>query len=237
MIRIFLQFFEADKEQAMKVARLIADLEDVFNPNVELIFAHRFDCEPPENDVLFHCVQKMAVSLFRTSTRWYGWPAGCNAMALDCLKEARDRAQKNQWSRGDMVLLLEADACPLSRTWLADLHADWLQARDLGRILMGSWRNSGPECGHINGNCVVIPCFLNVFNADRLFSQHVAWDAAIAPYAEGFWIKSGLIKNCFQTQHISDEEIEKPEIGLRPAVLIHGIKSDDALNFARRKIT
>lgn len=235
-VRIFLQFHTADRSRAMEVARLIADIEPRYCPSIELIFAYRFDCEPPDNATLYRCVQKMAVSQFKTKTKWYGWPAGPNGMAVDCMMEAKRCSDAGIWAANDLVLLLEPDVCPLSLTWIDDLLAEWHKARAEHAILMGSWRNSGGAHGHINGNCGIIPNFANVIRVDMLVNQDTAWDCVIAPYVKDRWYITGLIKNVFQTEHIMPSEIEKPEVGDRAPVLIHGIKSSDALDYAKHKL-
>lgn len=236
MIRVLLQFHAADYDRAMLVARLIADLEVKFNPNVELTFVPRFDCPPPDDETLKACAKKMPLALFRTSTKWYGWPAGCNAMALDCMMEAKRLVRDGPWKSDDMLLLIEADCCPLTPSWLGCLRNEWTVARAAGKIIMGSWRNSGGQWGHINGNCCLIPGFADMIPVKHLIGEDCAWDAALAPYIKDLWHVTGLIKNCFQTQHISDTMIETPELGVDLPVMIHGIKSMDAISYTRSKI-
>ena len=44
MLMLNFQFWEGDKDQAMELARLIADIEPSFREDVEVMFTARFDC-------------------------------------------------------------------------------------------------------------------------------------------------------------------------------------------------
>lgn len=223
----------------MEVARLMADLEKKPRTDCELIFAHRYDFVGPGNTARSHCEKKFTVSSYQTHTRWFGWPAGPNGMARDCLLEAARRLEQNSgywWSPEDMVLLLEPDACPITPDWLDQIYADWLVARAQAKIIMGSWRNSGGQYGHINGNCCVIPAFATIIDVKQWINQDVAWDCTLVPFLKDRWHVSGLFKNAFQTAHMTEEEMVKPEVGIRKPALIHGVKDSSVLDHARKQI-
>ena len=55
-----LQYWDGDKEMAMKVARLIADMEPAHNADVDFLFCSRFDCTH-DMDSVAHVAKKFRV--------------------------------------------------------------------------------------------------------------------------------------------------------------------------------
>lgn len=227
---IAVSYHEFDKPQAERLLRLIADCEPVKRDDVELHICRRFDATPAI-DSMVYCADKFKVSASTSKTPWTGWPAGCNGQALDLLTETNRRVKSGEWSDVDGLLMLEPDCVPCVPTWIDEIRIAWLRARMDDRWLMGSWRNSGGEFGHINGNCVVVPDL-----ADRIdlgcISPHMAWDCQIVPQVKNRWQVSGLIKNAFATQAATEYDLKTSESGaVRPAIY-HGCKSAEAIEIA-----
>lgn len=220
------QFWEGDKVAAFRLARFIADIEPRFRSDVELCFVARYDAHH-DHDTLKYVVNKMPVSFHTCSRKGEGWPAGPNAMAVDTLYMVAERRE-----RPEAALLMEPDCVPLARNWIDQLMAEW-QARPKHTVLMGSWRDSGGPYGHINGNCMVVPDFVDRVDVSRVPPQ-LAWDCAAAPQVREKWHISGLFKNCFQSYNATEDGLRTPEVGERPPVVIHGYKDDSAIDIARR---
>lgn len=223
---IALQFCPTDFPHAMRLARLIADIERTPRTDVEFCFAARFDCAPAP-DAVKYLMLKFPVRIFNTTTRWTGWPGGPNGMARDVLAHAA-----REWAKQDGILLIEPDCVPMARDWIDQLRYEWSQHRCL---MMGAWRDSGPSCGHINGNCIVSPDFADRVNL-RGITQHCAWDCAIAPQVRHQWHSTGLILNRFQSLGAEEEVLKWPDEGVKPPVLVHGFKDDSAYDIAVKKL-
>ncbi len=84
---IALQYYNADRDAAMRLSRLIADIEPSPRADVELLIVRRHDAEPFDVDALAHVAGKFKVSVFDSRTGWTGWPAGPNGLAKDTLAE------------------------------------------------------------------------------------------------------------------------------------------------------
>ena len=231
---IALQFHQADYDQAMGLARLIADNEPLFRTDVRFLFVNRFDCPAADLDTQLHVVKKFRVENYQTYTKATGWPDGCNAMAVDLLKhiEFKDVADKF-----DAALLIEPDCIPVQKDWINQLQAEWLLADAIGDTwVMGTWRDGGGPPGHINGNCVVRPDFAARVNLNSI-PPGLAWDCAIARQVEHHWFITDLICNRWQETNVSDELMRTPWIGgKRPPVLVHGVKDESAWNYAVRAL-
>lgn len=228
-----LQYHEADKATAMRLARIIADIEPEMRHDIEFCFVRRFDCEP-DVDTMLYVAGKFRVSAFKTHTKWTGWPAGPNAMARDLLVESLRRTKTDEsWRMAGGLLLLEPDCMPLSRNWLNELSAAW-EKTGADKWLMGAWRPSGGEFGHINGVCVT-RTDLGAFVDLSVINEHLAWDCALSPQVHQRWEKTELIRNLFQQRNVSEAELLNTHGDAMP-VLAHGIKDDSALEIARRFI-
>lgn len=231
MILIALQFYNADRARAMRLARLIADIEPKFRDDVEMLFCARFDT-PQDSETIEYVRQKMGVRQFTTVTRWTGWPGGPNGMARDVLREIGN----GQNARAEGVLMLEPDSVPVARDWIDQLMAEWRgpEGAPCEAYMMGAWRDSGPVGGHINGNCIVPPEIGSLVDLSRI-TEHYAWDCEISQQTRGYWKRTNLIRNLCQETNVSEARMldgtsERP-------VLIHGVKDDSAYEIAKKLLS
>jgi hypothetical protein len=226
---VCLQFWEGDKANAMRLARFIADLEPEFRKDTEFVFIARFDCEH-DHPTCKYVGLKFKTTWITSHTKWTGWPGGPNGMAKDTLEWL---AANRRESGG--ALLIEPDCVPVCRGWLDRIMAEWDMARFAERILMGAWRNSGGEHGHINGNCVVRPDFAKAISLDCV-GPDLAWDCAIVPYVRNRWFVTSIIKNCFESRNATNQDLFWAPIGDQLPALVHGFKDDSAYNIASRNL-
>lgn len=229
-LALMLQFCPTDRHTAMRLARLIADNEELPRDDVVFYFCARCDCQH-DQATIDHVAKKFPVELFTTSTPWQGWPAGPNGMARDILLFVNGK------SEFDGVLMLEPDCVPVHRHWLNILQSEWQEARNAGKVIMGSWRGSGPPCGHLNGNCVIVPNFAEWLSGRGMrveqMPRDLAWDCYHAPFSREYWAITGRIANHFQSFKATLDDVLTPEVGDDPPVLVHGYKDDSAYNLAR----
>ncbi len=236
---VAIQYYAKDRDRAMKLARWITDIEMAPRSDVIILLVNRFDCPKVDQEVIDYVGRKFPVMTMTTTTKAFGWPEGCNAVAFDIFRKMGEWVDDNLIKRGEPLLLIEPDCVPLKRNWLFALEGVWIAAHATGSLVAGAWRQSGPECGHINGNALfdadivrLIPGMSDAMNGIR----GTAWDAALAPYFEKHWHFTGLISNRWNENTLSDEQIETPWMGTTPPVLVHGCKSDDVWKYAHRKL-
>jgi len=232
MIILALQFHNADKPQAMRLARLIADLEEIPRDDVEFLFVARYDTEQDADTMEYVRKKFPRVSAFTSTTRLTGWPQGPNALVKDLLLSLDHRTAV------DGVLLIEPDCVPLSRHWLNILFDEWGKAILDRKVMLGAWRNSGAPGGHINGNAIIIsalPSWLRSCGFEfAQVDQLNAWDCAISPWVREHWATTGRIKNRFQSHNATEDDLLTPDVGDEQPVLVHGYKDDSAYNLARK---
>lgn len=229
---ICLQYHESDKPQAERLLRLIADCEREPRDDVELLLCRRFDAAPM-TEAMIYAAGKFKVSGYQTHTRWTGWPAGPNAMVKDVLTEAASRVKSGEWADVDGLLMIEPDCVPMSPNWIDVIRGAWRVTRGEGRWMMGSWRNSGGEFGHINGNAVVMPDLAERISLDCIGSD-LAWDCAIVPQIKNYWQVSNAFKNCFESRGATEYDLKTPETGVGCPALVHGYKDTSAIEIAER---
>lgn len=222
-----LQFYIGDRDRAMRLARLIADIELAPRTDVEFLFVARYDCDH-DRETIDYVAKKFPVHWITTCTKWRGWPGGPNAMAKDLLEwTAANRKDV------DGLLMIEPDCVPTSPFWLNHIGDAWNDALADGKWIMGAWRQSGGVHGHINGNCVVRPDFSKLVGTADVVGPELAWDCAISPYVKDHWKITGTIKNCFEARNATIEHLFDPVGGEELPALVHGFKDDSAYDLAR----
>ena len=230
MMIVALQFYEADKAKAMRLARMIADIE---NPSWRggtpiMLFCARYDCAQDTETMRYVQERGIMAFPFTTITKTQGWPDGPNGVACDVLKEIA-----RTWADTPAVLLLEPDCVPLAPDWLDKLADESACANWEQKFVVGAYRNSGPPGGHINGVMVLRGKFVAQLRFDVPMNGY-AWDCALAPQILPVAHRTGLIKNCFQSENATEEQLRTPDIGSAAPVLVHGFKDDSAYLIARK---
>lgn len=234
-IVIALQFWEGDRDRAMRLAKLIADIEPGKNNRVEIAFFARFDAKQ-DDEVIKQVSRKFNVWKMKCRRQAKGWPDGCNAMALDLLQQANQRSKK-EWKNVKAVYLMESDVLPLRTDWLAAIEQEWDEWSAKGKLLGGSWYPYHSPVGHINGNMLVAPNIVAKIKGLEACPPGKAWDTEFAPKFEPFWYKSRLMTNLYDFRREIDPEILFSSAdGVTPVAVTHGIKDFSGERLARAKL-
>lgn len=222
-IVIALQFWSGDKEKAMHLAHMIADIEPVFNKNVDFAFFARFD-EKHDDATIGRTSRKFNVWKMTSRIEGTGWPDGCNAMAIDCMMQANERANA-EWKTVKAVYLIESDVLPMRRDWLKSLSDEWDKASALGKYVMGSWCPFHSPVGHINGNMLFDPRLVEKLRGLPPVEKGRAWDTEFAPKFEPIWWKSTQMANHYEfKRNIQPEILFSSVDGKTPVAVVHGVK-------------
>lgn len=171
-----LMFWAGDKDQAMALARLIADLEPAPRTDVYFLFSARFDCEHDEETIKY-VAKKFIVLRHTTKRKATGWPNGPNQM-MACTYEYVVESWRARKIQATHVLFMEADCVPLNKDWVSMLDAEY---KTCGKKVLGAWLEKGDcNCRHINGNCIISVDFWK--KCPQIFHppSRGGWDAALA---------------------------------------------------------
>ena len=202
MLLIALQYWNGDREQALRLARHLADIEPEFRKDVCLEFVLRFDATAPSMETLAYVGKKFKTTVYRCKRRGQGHPDGCGDVWHDFVNEMWARFLRVRWFTDniDKVMFYEGDNVPLSKTWINEIVAEWEEARAEGKFILGCWSKEGYESGHINGACfVTVPDLFNRIKGLEGCPSGVAWDVFHGPKFEPHWFKSKKMINLYKS--------------------------------------
>lgn len=222
-----LQYWEGDKDNAMQLARFIADLEPGYREDVEFCFIKRFDATF-DAETMGYVSNKFLVRVIDTDKHSNpGYPQSANFMSYSTMQAAKF------WTDVKAVLLFEYDCIPVQKNWINQLLVEWDRAAGQGALVLGSWRPANNPLGHINGNMLFSPRLTQYVDLGD-GPPKMAWDIYYPKVFKPVWMRSGLISNRHREENLSDARIQTPECGTKPPVLCHGAKDLSVWAYAKR---
>lgn len=232
-----LPFWNGDKEAAMRVARLVADLEPNFNDQFDFLFLARFDCTH-DMDTVRHVATKFSVQTYiNRNRRGVGWPFGCNELFFGLLDYVYTMRLAGKIPEYKFILNFEGDSCPLRRDWLARLDEEWDKAKV--KVCGPLVPPGPPETGgtHINGNAM--------YSADMEFLHHLArkiggcnpaggFDFLLAPmFRKMGWANCPAMRSHWHCGSVPAEAFEA--LQREGVCFLHGPKDDSGIKFVRKQ--
>ncbi len=172
---VALQYWAGDEERAMRLARLMADIEPAHRSDLVLVLVRRFDLDMSAlaAQTVMHCNGKFVTYGLQSGTRGAGHPDGANALWDGTMSLLADR-----WRTGDLnyafVFTVEADGCPLASDWVIRLLREHQRSLAEGKHVTGPlMRLPFP---HINGTLIAnIPWWID-HQSLRETPSGYAWD-------------------------------------------------------------
>lgn len=231
-ILLALQFWEGDKEQAMKVARLIADLETRHSDQADFLFVSRFDCTH-DKKTLDHVSRKFNTYSYINRRRGTEWPHGCNDLWFGTMDWIYGVNVAKRFPIYKSILTFEADSVPLIPNWISEISREWDRAQPTK--VLGAFQKSPGN--HINGNAM--------FSGDIKFLKHIArdiggcspqggWDFVLAPTFQRLgWRDSKLFRSWWNYPSMTLETFN--QISSEGVVLFHGTKDSSVIDLVRRR--
>jgi len=236
-ILIALPFWEGDKIYAMKLARLIADIEPKHCEWADFLFVSRFDCEHDPATIL-QVSRRFNVFTHTSSRREVGWPAGCNGLLFGTMEffYHKINAEKIPWYKA--ILICEPDTVPLTKNWIETLSQEWDRINKPKTIRIAGAMVGGGEFGkqHINGGCVMLSGemkFLNwMIKTAATYTAIAGWDWVLADEFKAWgWADIPGMKSYWHRPSMGFSEVES--LIQKGIILLHGIKDDSLLRHTR----
>jgi len=230
-----IQYWKDDMAQAMKLARLIADLQPSRCEMADFLFVSRFDCGH-DVDTEKYVSRKFNVYSFVNKRRGTGWPHGCNDLWFGTIDWIYGMREAKRIPNYKAVFTFEADGAPLVPHWIPVLSNAWDVAQKLAKVYVLGAHLQFPG-SHINGN--------GLFSCDHEFiywlarkkcaaSPHCGWDYEMAPeFQKWGWQNCPAIKSYWRCSSFNREQFDK-EVSLGVAYL-HGVKDSSLLDICRSK--
>jgi hypothetical protein len=237
-ILITLLFWAGDKRQAMKLARLLADLEPVHSTLADFLFVARFDC-PHGQDTIKYVSRKFNTHVWTSKRRGVGWPTGCNGVFFGMLDWVYNKISANQIPRYKAILTLGSDGAPFRRDWLSVFHNAWDKARNVKPITSAGALMPG-EREHINGDCFMFSTeegFLRWLARDvQDIRSSVGWDWALAnDFKNRGWVNFPFVRSDWR--HPGNcKETDWNEYTKQGIVWLHGVRDDSLIELSRKKL-
>lgn len=236
-LALVIPFYDADREQAMRMAKFICDLEPKYRDDVFLCFVNRWDCPPIHPAEMMRFITTFRVEWFASTTKAEGHPAGPNAMAKDIFLEAQRLVDAQRWADVDALLLMEPDCVPVAKDWLDQLRAEWDRAQDTNKaVSVGCWRDRYVDVPHVNGNALWSTRLATAINVN-MDCHGFGWDSAFSEQLRHRIYPTAMIVNLWREENVADSRFEKspflPQSAYRP-VLAHGVKDDSARKYAEK---
>ena len=226
---INLQYYEGDKLQACKLARLIADIEPARRTDVSFLFSCRHDCDHDQR-TLKYVSTKFDVYTFKNKRIAIGWPYACNELWFGSMTHIANYA--GIIGTYDAILCLEADDIPLTADWLDTLIKVWNSHR---AVIMGHLVPApGP---HINGNCLVSGSADTLAKIRRVgsCSPSAGWDYELARKFKAWgWAHTDAIRSEWNRATVTEDYIDK--LISEGVVLFHGTKDDSGLSIIQARL-
>jgi hypothetical protein len=240
-ILLVLMFWEGDKAQAMKLARLLADLEPGHSNEADFLFVNRFDCSHDEPTIRF-VSRKFNVFKHTSQRRGTGWPHGCNAIFFGSLEWIYRKMEAAQVPHYKAVVFLGADGAPLRRDWISIFVREWKKANEETKICMAGALIKDPAYhhDHINGDCAMMTGDLDFLKWLTLgvgdVSVTAGWDWVLSrDFQLRGWADFPFVRSVWnrRTDFTEKNWQEETELG---TVWFHGQKNFSLLEMSRKKL-
>ncbi|HXU61672.1 MAG TPA: hypothetical protein VN962_08230, partial [Polyangia bacterium] len=204
---VVLQMWAGDEPAALRLARLLADIEPARRDDMQLVLARRFDLPLSAEswDTLVHCGAKFPVSHIQVARRGTGHPAGCNALWSGAMAHLA-RTWRHGHLRRSALFFIEADGCPLRSDWASVLIAEHQASLAAGRRVTGALTRF--PMPHFNGSLIAEASVWWDRASLHVTPPEQAWDLfhAAALLQEGR--ATSLIKNVYNARAATPEMLD-----------------------------
>jgi hypothetical protein len=233
-ILLLLQYWNGDRDMAMKLARIIADLQPNHCDLADFMFFSRFDTSH-DLKTEQHVQRKFNIWSATNNRRSAGWPHGCNDLWFGAMDWVYSQQEAKRVPEYKAIFTFEADGVPLTTNWIAELHHAWdEQQQKKPTYVYGPLLKFPDE--HINGNAL--------FSGDRKFiywlarrqagcAPHQGWDYALKDKFRSWgWANCPIMQSYWRKETIGEEEFQQ-EIQ-KGTVYIHGIKDLSGMELCQK---
>lgn len=229
---VAVQYWDGDEAAAMRLARLMADIEPEKRDDVVLALCRRHDTRKSQLavDTYYHCARKFRVLMLQSPVVGEGHPDGANALWSGTFQELWSRWQTGNLSASS-AFFTEADGVPIRRDWLTSLKQEHETAVLSGKLITGAVMSRAVP--HVNGNLIA---HLSLW-ADRRSLHDTpagqAWDMFHAAALLRECHPTSLIRNVYGSTEWTAGAIESMRFD---TVYLANVKDDSAIEWAEREL-
>lgn len=231
-IVLAIQYYDQDEAKALRLARLLADLEVRRRADVTLCFFRRYDT--PESAELFatrlHCGFKFGTTTMQARREATGHPDGPGAMWSSLMEQLAEA-----WRAGQIgahsVFCMEADGVPLRADWLEKLLAEHERTLEEGKRVTGALTNHGYR--HVNGGLLAHLSMWHDHPSLHETPSGQAWDLFHAQVLTSEARPTTWLKNAYGEGAWSDASLA---VMAKETAYLLSSKDDSALTWAEQTL-
>lgn len=228
-------FWNGDRDQAMQLARLLADLEPQHSELADFLFVARFDTKQ-DQDTVRQVSRKFNVHTHTSRRQEVGWPRGCNGNFFGGMEWVYHKMLAKQIPHYKSIFNMGPDCVPLTRDWLKLLHqfSSSTGARVAGPII--DPKGAHP---HINGDSCLLSSNMEFLKWLTIRAsqgkQNAGWDWQLSTeFSSRGWANIPWIISLWNTPTFHESQwAELTAAGIK---WVHGVKNFSLLELARRKL-
>ncbi len=235
---ITLLFWDNDKAQAMKLARLLADTQAGHSTEADFLFVCRFDSTHDDATVKY-VSRRFNTYTYRSKRRGVGWPIGCNSLFFGSLEWIYHKMAAGQVPCYKNVLVLGADTAPVSGDWLSSLRDCWDKLQSPSEVFVAGAMGEAGGRMHINGDCILLSGKLNFLKWLAVtigdVTSPAGWDWILNDeFKRWGWANIPFVKSLWRKATFLEEEWGIAQnLGWK---MVHGVKDDSLLDLARKNL-
>lgn len=150
---IILQVWQGDRDQGMRLAKFLADLEPQKSELADFLFIYRFDCKSVDESLPI-LSRKFNTFIYRSPSRATGWPLGCTGLWESAMEWVYFMSSDKKIPRYKAVFCCESDGGPCRSDWISAMSKEWDRVNEKLRVVVAGPLVQDPA-EHINGNCMI----------------------------------------------------------------------------------
>jgi len=238
-----LLYWNEDRLQVEKLARLMADLRPEITEQAQIMFVARYDAKLPSMATQAHVQAKFEkVFVWQCNRRGEGFPGGCNEMAYGLFNHIlTERHLHGNFKDITTIMILEGDVVFTRPFYIEELIKAWDDRENHGpQKYAGGTVQTGKEewhtVDHLNAVALyeaelarLMPCMIGG-------PMHIGWDNYHGPSMIPHAVNSKLFLLDYRRDTITPKELFDEGNGPDGYPLVyHGVKDSSALAAVREK--
>ena len=234
-ILLALQYWDGDKDQAVKLLDLFSKTIDPKNEFADILIYYRADSSAPNQQTLERLnVPFERVWCLKSKNVMHGWPNGCNQLWSDLVTDAYIRSSQSstnnapEWACYKAVFTIESDSCPIKKSWLKELSEEWDRHN---ACVLGTWLPNNDEhegLGHINGNALFCIDIVKKCPSIAGTPYDKAWDTYHAKvFKETGWAITPKVVSMHNSKTLTTDQFNN--LKKTDCVFLHGVKDNSVM--------
>lgn len=237
-ILLVLEFWQGDKDQAMQLAKFIADLQPGHSDDADFLFVSRFDCTQ-DTEVVKYVSRKFNTYHYRSPKCGVGWPNGCNELWFGGMEWIYHMMEAKKIPQYRTIFTFEGDGLPLQANWISTFAKQWDRLNVMGPVYVaGAILGEGGPGEHINGQAF--------FSGDLKFLHWLVKEVGGSPPNCGWdfwlrqefkrrgWAKMPGLRCYWNTKTFTQQQYDQEQRD--GTVWMHGVKDDSLYLMARKRL-